>query len=343
VALMRAASCGELDPAPATSNRIYSCTLCAACTEACPSGVRVDELLRHGREELAARDLLPEGLARLTHTLHETHNVSGEDNGLRLIWAQNLPRPPGGAAKAQAEVIYFVGCVSSFYPRSYAIPQATVQILDAAGVDYGLLGGEEWCCGYPLLANGSPALAREAMLHNLERVAATGARQVVLSCPSCYHIWKHEYPRLAGLALEDAHPDGLQITHIAELLADLVDQGRLPLRRLERVVTYHDPCDLGRKSEVVDAPRQVLRAIPGLTLVEADSLCCGGGGNLESHDPDLAAAAAERRLEQALRTGATTIVSACQQCERTLANAARRQRVRVPVLDLAQIVWRALE
>jgi len=208
--------------------------------------VQVDDLLLRAREDLAERDLLPEGLASLSRTLRENHNVSGEDNGLRLVWAENLPRAPSGAGKKQAEIVYFVGCVGSFYPRSYAIPRATVQILEAAGVDYLLLGGDEWCCGFPLLANGSPDMAREVMVHNLDRVRATGARQVVFSCPSCYHVWKHEYPRLAGVAPENQHQEGLQITHISELLADLVHQNRLPFRRLERVVTYHDPCYLGR-------------------------------------------------------------------------------------------------
>jgi heterodisulfide reductase subunit D len=232
-----------------------------------------------------------------------------------------------------------VGCVSSFFPRSYAIPQAAAGLLDAAGVDYALLGGDEWCCGFPLLANGAGDAARQAILHNVGRVRALGARQVVLTCPSCYRTWAHDYPAVAGGLM-----DGLQVRHISELLADLVDQGRLPLRAAGVRVTYHDPCDLGRRGGVVDAPRRVLNGIPGLELVEMrearqDALCCGGGGNLESVDPGLVQAAAARRLAQALETGAQTIVSACPQCERTLAQAARRQGARIRVVDLTELVW----
>jgi heterodisulfide reductase subunit D len=113
-------------------------------------------------------------------------------------------------------------------------------------------------------------------------------------------------------------------------------------------VTYHDPCDLGRKGKCVEPPRQVLRAIPGLTLVEMrdtgeNALCCGGGGNLESYDPELVQAASRRRLAQALETGAQTIVSACQQCERTLAEAVRQQGARLRVLDITEIVCKAIE
>ena len=142
--------------------------------------------------------------------------------------------------------------------------------------------------------------------------------------------------------------DGLEALHASECLAELIDQGRLVLRETNLTVTYHDPCDLGRKSGIYEAPRHVLQSIPGLTLVEmsdcrADSLCCGGGGNLETYDPDLVASISSRRLAQAQRAGAQAIVSACQQCERTLTAAARRERVRLKVMDIVEIVWNALD
>jgi Fe-S oxidoreductase len=142
--------------------------------------------------------------------------------------------------------------------------------------------------------------------------------------------------------------NGLETLHAAEYLAGLMDQGRLALRETNLTVAYHDPCDLGRKSGVYEAPRRVLQGIPGLTLVEMvdnreEALCCGGGGNLETHDPDLVTSISSRRLSQAQAAGAQAIVSACQQCERTLAAAARRERVRIRVLDIAEIVWDALE
>jgi heterodisulfide reductase subunit D len=342
VALLRAASQDDAEISENLADKIYSCTLCGACAQVCPSGVAVDDLLVHAREELAERDLLPSGLARLSQSLKDAHNISGEDNASRLIWAQNLQSVPAGVRKEQADVVYFVGCVSSFFPRSYSIPQATVQILEAAQVDYALLGGGEWCCGFPLLVNGSWSDATETVLHNVRRVRAMGANQVVFTCPSCYHLWKTEYPAIAGAAM-----GGLAIRHISELLVDLIQDGSLPLQPVDEVVTYHDPCDLGRKSGVIEAPRRVLRAIPGLSLVEMsdtreNSLCCGGGGNLETYDPALLAAAARRRLAQAQRTRAHTVVSACQQCERTLANAARQQGVKLRVMDLTEIVWKSV-
>jgi heterodisulfide reductase subunit D len=140
----------------------------------------------------------------------------------------------------------------------------------------------------------------------------------------------------------------LEVLHATEFLAQLLDEGHLPLRGKQQTVTYHDPCDLGRKSKVYEAPRRLLQGIPGLTLVEMrdsreNGLCCGGGGNLETFDPGLVAAAAARRLAQVQETDAQMVVSACQQCERTLASAIRQQRLRLRVADIVEIVWEAAQ
>jgi heterodisulfide reductase subunit D len=255
----------------------------------------------------------------------------------------NLPTPPTGLNKERAEVAYFVGCVSSFFPRSYKVPQALVQIFDRAGLDYALLGGTEWCCGYPMFINGELERARDIIQHNVEAVRAMGVKTVVLTCASCYHFWKHSYP--TALEVEDLD---LEVKHATEFLADLLAAGDLELREIEETVTYHDPCDLGRKGGVTEAPRRVLTQIPGLRLVEMaenrdSSYCCGGGGNLESFAPEVSQAVARNRIRQAADVGAKTLISACQQCERTLANAARAERVRIRVKDITELVLEALE
>ena len=347
VALLRAVSQGEMEVGEAYSDRFYTCTLCAACDQACPSGVKVEDLLLAGREEITLRDQLPESLTRLRQAIHKSHNILGEDNAARRLWAENMKRRPLGSDSETADVAFFVGCVSSLFPRSYAVPQAFVGILDAAHVDYALLGGEEWCCGYPLMVNGLLPEAKDTILHNVAAVRARGVRQVVFTCPSCYHVWKHVYPDIVGAGMR-----GLELLHATEYLAGLLEDAALcggqplALRELDMTVAYHDPCDLGRKSGVYEAPRRVLSSIPGLSLVEMvdnreDALCCGGGGNVETYDPDLVVAISGRRLAQAEQAGAQAIVSACQQCERTLASAARRERARLRVMDIAEIVWKA--
>jgi len=347
VALVRALREGLLEASTdGYSEAFFRCLLCGACTFVCPSGVAVDRILELSRGELASQGLLPEALSNLNDRIAQYRNISAEENEGRLIWADNLPTPPTGLGKKRAEVAYFVGCVSSFFPRSYKVPQALVQIFDRADVDYALLGGTEWCCGYPMFIDGELDRARELIQHNVNAVQATGVKKVVMTCPSCFHFWKHSYP--AALGVEKMEDLGLEIQHATEFLADLLETGDLKLRKVRENVTYHDPCDLGRKGGVIEAPRRVLAQIPGLRLIEMaenrdSSHCCGGGGNLESFVPEVSKSVARNRIHQAADVGAGTLVSACQQCERTLANAARAERLRIRVKDITELVLEALE
>jgi Fe-S oxidoreductase len=355
VALVRALKEGLLEtPTDGYSAAFFRCLLCGACTFICPSGVAVDRILEMTRGELAGQGLLPQALSDLDARIAQYRNISAEANEGRLIWADNLPTPPTGLGKERAEVAYFVGCVSSFFPRSYKVPQSLVQIFDRAGVDYTLLGGAEWCCGYPLFINGEMERARDLIQHNVETVQAMGVKKVVTTCPSCFHFWKHSYP--AALVSPPSSPPwggqegglGFEVLHATEFLADLLEAGDLELREIRENVTYHDPCDLGRKGGVIEAPRRVLAQIPGLRLVEMaenrdSSHCCGGGGNLESFAPEVGQAVARNRIRQAAEVGAGTLVSACQQCERTLANAARAERLRIRVKDITEVVLEAME
>jgi Fe-S oxidoreductase len=309
------------------------------------------------RPDTVIDDRLCEGISRLnrlSQTIAAEHNITGDDNSNRLIWSQNLEHiPPGLEGKQGAETIYFVGCVASFFPRTYRVPQALASILERSGTDFTTLGGQEWCCGYPLLAMGRLEEARTLIQHNVAQAKELGASRVTFACPSCYHMWKFIYPDVLG---EDDSLAGLQVLHATELLDELIAQEAIELGELPLQVTYHDPCDLGRKSGVYEAPRRVLRSIPGLTFVEMSSSgqiseCCGGGGNLESFDPDLSGAIAARRIQQAAETGAReveaqVVASACQQCERTLTSAVRRheeaKRARMRVMDITELVWKAI-
>jgi heterodisulfide reductase subunit D len=302
------------------------------------------------RPETVIDERLCEGIGRINHlgqTITSEHNITGEDNANRLIWSQNLEHiPPGLEAKRGAEVVYFVGCVASFFPRTYRVPQTFVSILEAGNVDFTTLGGQEWCCGYPLLSMGRLEEARTLIQHNVAQVKQLGASRVTFACPSCYHMWKFVYPDVLGEEV------GLEVLHATELLNELIAQGAIELGELELRVTYHDPCDLGRKSAVFEAPRQVLQSIPGLTLVEMSSSrqiseCCGGGGNLESFDPDVVSEVSLRRVDRACEVDAQVIASACQQCERTLTRAVRHhegaRRARVKVMDVTELIWQAME
>ena len=377
-----------------TSRDVWLCLGCGLCGALCPNEIDIAQVvsalrqMAHQapfgpllnapdcaglREALAAYllarpsaqidDRLCAGVQRLNRlgeTIATARNISGDDNAARLLWSQNLERVPQGLERrAGAHLVYFVGCVASLYPRSYGVPQAMARLLaasaEAGGDSFTTLGGQEWCCGYPLLSLGRLEAARSLIEHNVEQVRALGAERIVFACPSCYHMWKHIYPQVLDGAL------GLDVLHATEWLDQSLAAGTLRPRSLPLRVTYHDPCDLGRKSGVFDAPRRVLARIPGLEFVElgesaAISTCCGGGGNLESFDPEVVSALALGRLDRACEAlfgaggppaGALALVSACQQCERTLTAAVRRhagaRQARLRVLDVAEVVTQAVE
>ena len=329
----------------ARSSTFWLCTACNSCSIRCPRGIPVSDSMRQIREWIIRDGVqeTPRALGMMSEMIVQSHNMKGDDNESRLIWSSNLPGGGVGELKRQAEVLWYVGCVSSFYPMAYKIPQAMVQILGQSGVDFTLLGGEEWCCGFPLYTGGMSDKVRDLAIHNLERVRATGAKILVSTCASCYHTWKHIYPEM----LAD-FPEDLEVLHATEYMSRLIDSGQLKLGPLERVVTYHDPCDLGKRNGVFDAPRHVLESIPGIELREMashhqNSLCCGGGGNVETFSPDTVNEASRRRLLQAQATGAQYLVSACQQCMRTLFNGARKNKIRVRPVDISQIVLESVE
>jgi heterodisulfide reductase subunit D len=353
--LMRLAQLGQ-GPRLVGDASIWRCLGCDSCTAHCPYEVsvrRLVELLRQkamqenylaGRQEIFEADpALAKGikaLGMLGGRVRQFRNVSGEDNAARLAWTANLAQqPPGIDRQAGAETVYFVGCVSAMFPMSYGIPQSFVGLLQKAGVGFTTLGSSEWCCGFPLMMAGQLAQARELMAHNRDQVRSLGARRLVLTCPSCYHMWHNVYPEQLG------EPLGFEVLTASQLLRDLLARGALSFGepKLPGVVTYHDPCDLGRKGGQYEEPREVLRSVPGYTFTEMENsrehaLCCGGGGDLETFAPELTAEVAARRVAQAAAVQAGYLVSACPQCVRTLTKAARARQLRIRVLDLVQFV-----
>ena len=277
-------------------------------------------------------ELHPKILEGLAESLNEYRNISQDEQEERGEWREYIKGAPEDAfEKDQAEIVYFVGCVASFFPMAQKIPANLARIMDGAGLDFAILGGQEWCCGFPLLGAGKPEEARALIEHNQDKVKSIGAKKVVFSCPSCFHTWKTLYDTEA------------ELVHASQLLSDLAVQGKLDLKPLPLKVTYHDPCDLGRNSGVYEEPRAVLRAIPGLELREmaanrALANCCGGGGNVEMVDPDLAAAVADRKMEEIAATGAEAVVTSCQQCFRTMATRVRRRGLDLKVFDLTDII-----
>lgn len=313
------------------------CLLCGSCSVTCPSGVDLNKVFVSMRERIADRRGFHPRVRQALDSLLENHNISEDANQERGEWREDMRDLPADMyEKDRAATAYFVGCVASFFPTVQSIPRAVAGILTAAGLDFAVLAGDEWCCGFPLIGAGAPEKARALMQHNLEKINALGAERVVFSCPSCLRSWKEYYD-----------PD-LELLHDSEILDNLLSEGRLEFQELNLTVTYHDPCDLGKNSGVYEAPRKVLEAVPGLSLVELEnnrdrSICCGGGGNVEMVAAPLSESIARRKIEEIQATGASTVVTACQQCVRTMQTYLRRHKTALEVLDIAQLVQRALK
>ncbi|MGD2104124.1 MAG: (Fe-S)-binding protein [Anaerolineae bacterium] len=325
------------------SQTFWLCTVCKSCQVRCPRGISLTDTMVALKEYAVNKGAnVPTGMEMLGETVTKAYNISGDNNATRQIWSDNLPHQPLGVRPRRrlAKVVYFIGCVSSFYPRTYNIPQAVVQVLDRSEVEFTTLGEDERCCGYPLYVAGMRDRMAELVRHNVQRVRRVGAERVVFSCPSCYYAWTHLYPDVADVS-------GIQMEHVTEFLAQKIADNKPDLGPVEDVVTYHDPCDLGRKSGVYDAPRELLASIPGLEFREMaasgeNALCCGGGGDVEVSDPSVSSAVAGRRMAQVEATGARYVASACQQCMRTLQEGARRRKIRVRAVDVVELLWRSL-
>ena len=319
------------------ADTVFRCTLCSNCEEVCPLGIRLKDLWLCLREDLVQEKVYPPKIDMIRTNLAKSRNVFGEDNSERAEWVEDMRQPPTDRyVRPRAEVIYITGCVSAYFPLAQKIPIDLAEIMDAGGVDFTLLGEEEWCCGFPLLGAGLMEMFEEFRVQNLKAVKAKEAKTVVFACPSCYQMWREHYRT------------DLELISAPELLLRLVRQGKIPLKDLPLTVTYHDPCDLGRGARLFDEPRKVIHAIPGVKFVELPHSrekcrCCGGGGNLEMVDADLAAKIAKDKIGEVLATGAQAVVTSCQQCVRTMTSYVKRNQIQIEVLDIVQLVRKALK
>lgn len=347
MSLLEAISKGKIEYSDKISEKLFTCTACNICTSECPSGVKLDEMISTAKSDLIDAHKYPQVLDILKERIKKAYNVTFDSNTGRLDWVKQLPEgEPDKYIKEKADVVYFVGCVSSFSPRSFGIPRSIVQDFDSAKVDYTLLGEEEWCCGFPLINSGIKDVVGDLAKHNIDAVKSKGAKLLVLSCPSCYHTWKHEYPKYLSEKVD------FEILHISQYLLRLIKEGKIKLGPLSGKITYHDPCDLGRNSGIYAEPRDVIKSIPGIDFIDMAANrklanCCGGGGNLESVNQALASKIALAKADEIIETGADIVVTSCQQCNRTIDASLKKKKketnAKVKVIDLPELVLQSIQ
>jgi heterodisulfide reductase subunit D len=314
------------------SEMVYHCTLCGECGLQCPVSIDSRSLWLALKEVLVDLGHYPKNIELMKNNVLSRYNISGEDNALRVEWLEAMEGLPDHKyQKERAEVVYFIGCVAAYFPMAHKIPQSFVKILERTGVDFTLLGGAEWCCGFPLIGGGFRKEAQELIRHNIEGVKAKGAHSIIFSCPSCYHTWHENY-----------HTD-LKLFDSTQFILNLIREGKIQFEEKKIRVTYHDPCDLGRASGIYEAPRAILRSMPGVEFIELANhgercKCCGGGGLLEMVDPELSAALAREKIKEIQATGAELVITSCQQCVRTILSTARRMKIPLKISYITEFV-----
>ncbi len=290
---------------------LWRCTTCGNCPQQCPRGVKQIDVSVSLRRVATEYEVFPASVksARSARAsiISEGNPLQGE-RGKRADWAKDLPVKPYAEGM---EILYFVGCYLSYDPRMKKVAAATANILNKAGVQFGILGTRESCCGESIRKTGSEEVFKNLARENIKAFIDNGVKRILVSSPHCYHTFKNEYPEFMV---------NFEVVHISQLLNELIKDGRLEITgRYENKITYHDPCYLGRHNDVYDAPRQVLAAVPGLELAEMvdhhrNSLCCGGGGGRIWMDTPMGERFSDLRLQQARETAADTLVTCCPYC-----------------------------
>ncbi|TFG34857.1 (Fe-S)-binding protein [Candidatus Thorarchaeota archaeon] len=358
---------GRVEFTPEMLDVLYRCTNCGACEVSCKwvYDLEPNEAIHALRVAAVETGEGPmPNHKKYIEFVERNKNPYGEEPEKRPSWL-----PDNIEIDESSDTLYFVGCTAAYRREEIAI--ATAKVLNAANEGFRLLGSDEQCCGSPVYRVGDEKRAIQIMKDTIEQFGQAGIKRIITSCAGCYNMLKVEYPRFVEHDIE--------VIHTSQLIETLLKDGRLELKKkVPLKVTYHDPCHLGRMAEpyekwdgekievltlvyiydppkperrgangVYDAPRSVLKQIPGVELVEMQrireySYCCGAGGGCKSAYPDFALATANERVEEAESTGASILVSACPFCGTNFLDSIESQNSSLEYLDLTELILRSI-
>jgi Fe-S oxidoreductase len=306
---------GDIEVSEKAEERLFQCTTCGDCMERCPAGIKTLDVIEDARADLVDMGFGPEKHKKLRERIDEFYNPYGADTAEKNRFKR----------ENEADTLYFMGCTAPFRRPETVI--ATMDILDAAGVKYRVLGEDEWCCGSVMRRTGHLDAADGLRDHNVNEFKKAGIKTILASCSGCYRTLKEEYEM-----------EGVEVLDVTEFVDRLMEQGNLNIEKSEDLVTYHDPCHLGKHMKVFDPPRRVLDRIATLVEMEhcrENSLCCGAGGGVKSLNNNLATNIAKKRVEEAKATEAQMVITPCPFCRTNLTDVADGS---LPVVDFAEYV-----
>jgi len=319
---------------------IWACTTCGYCESECPVIInQVGRIVEMRRSLVLEHGEVPVEMRPIMRNIEKQGNPWGEWWGYRGEWAKSLGVPLLKDI-GKADILYWVGCLGSFDERSREISVAVIKSLKALLVDFAILGKEERCCGDAVRRIGEEYLFQKLARENIATIEKYSIKKIITNCPHCFNVLKNEYSSAMGASFE--------VQHYSEFLAERLQKGAAELvGNVNKSVTYHDSCYLGRYNGIYEAPRQVLAGIPGLQLVEIErnlekSFCCGAGGGHMWMDEGTGDRINQVRSQQALETGVKTIVTSCPFCLTMLEDGSRSVEGAVEVVDLAELVAKVI-
>jgi len=323
----------------------YTCTSCGACEMNC---LRLNEKEPLKAAEALKTRLIEMGIGPLPQHKELLKSIKNYDNPWlqprtkRADWAKGLPVKD--ASKETCDYLFFVGCTPAFDPLLQHEIINVVKVLDKAGISVGIFGEKEICCGSPAIRIGDRETFFDLVKRNMDLFKKAGVKKIITHCAGCHHVLKYDFPQVPGI-----ETDGIEVVHVSQVLAKLVADGTIKFtREVPMTVTWHDPCHIGRHCGIYEEPRDILKAIPGLRLVEMERIkdqgwCCGAGAGVRLAYPDHAFKVAEERIEEAKATGAEAIATCCPYCEQNLKDPLQRNQEKMKMYDLTDLMLMAME